>query len=180
MAMATYDDVIKAPEDKIAELVAGELYLSPRPRIRHSRVLGTLHSALYGEFQQGARGSGGWWILIEPEIHLGEDVFVPDLVGWRTTTLPLLPDEAWIDVAPDWVCEILSPSTRLYDVQLKLPAYAIHGVSFAWVVDPEARTFESLTRRGVAWERSAQWTGNVVVSAVPFDATPIDLASLWR
>lgn len=179
MPKATYDDLIRVPDDKIAELVGGELNASPRPRVRHSHAMLKLSRALDSEFGQGSAGRGGWWLLIEPEVHLGEDVFVPDIVGWRTSTLPRLPDEPWIETVPDWVCEVLSPSTQDWDAGVKLPAYARYGVPFAWLVDPGTRVFRSFARRDGAFELVDTWTGNATVSTVPFEDFALDLSGIW-
>ena len=135
---ATYQDVIDAPADKVAEIVAGSLYLHPRPRLRHSHAsIGAVGFEMIGAFQKGRGGPGGWWILIEPEIHLGDDVLVPDVVGWRRERLPVLPkDDAFATLAPDWVCEVLSPSTRTFDLTTKRAAYAAHGVEHLWLDRP--------------------------------------------
>jgi Uma2 family endonuclease len=179
MPKATYDDLVKLPDDKIAELVEGELHASPRPRVRHAHAIGALFQLLNGEFGADGKGRGGWWLLIEPEIHLGDDVFVPDIVGWRTSTLPRLPDEAWIETDPDWVCEILSPSTSGWDVDVKLPRYASLGIPFAWVVDPGAHVVKSFVRRNEAFELVDTWTGNTIVSAVPFEDFALDMSGIW-
>jgi Uma2 family endonuclease len=179
MPKATYDDLIRVPDDKIAELVDGELNASPRPRVRHSRAIGCLFQVLNETYDARGKGRGGWWLLIEPEIHLGDDVFVPDIVGWRTSTLPELPDEPWIETVPDWVCEVLSPSTGDWDASVKLPAYARHGVPFAWLVDPGAHVFRSFARRDGEFELVDTWTGNCAVSTVPFEDFALELSGIW-
>src|SRR3954453_14239221 len=144
---ATYDEVIKAPDDKIAELIDGELFLSPRPRARHSDLLTEIAAHLRLRF---GKTSGGWVILSEPEVHLDRDVFVPDIAGWRRERLSL-GDEPGIEVVPDWVCEILSPSTTAYDRRVKMPKYARHGVKHAWIVDLVSRTLEVKRLVDGAW-----------------------------
>jgi Uma2 family endonuclease len=108
---ATYADVLAAPDHVVAEILDGELHLSPRPAPRHAAASSGLGGALHGPFDRGRGGPGGWRILDEPELHLGADVVVPDLAGWRRTRLPRLPDEAYFTLAPDWICEVVSPST---------------------------------------------------------------------
>src|SRR5687768_1083960 len=106
---ATYQDVLDAPERVIAQIVDGELGLSPRPRPAHADAIGGLMSEVGPRFSRrspGGRGPGGWLILVEPELHLDEDVLVPDLVGWRRERLPEVPETAAIGLAPDWVCEV--------------------------------------------------------------------------
>ena len=89
-------------------------------------------------FQLGRRRSGRLDLHDEPELHLGSHVVVPDLAAWRRERLPALPDTAWIEVAPDWVCEVLSPSTERYDRGEKRAIYADAGVRHVWHIDPVA------------------------------------------
>ena len=112
---ATFDDLVKLPDNLVAEILHGELHASPRPALRHSRTERSLGSAIGGPYNDGIGGPGGWWILAEPELHLGADVLVPDLAGWRRTRMPEVPDAVYATIAPDWVCEILSPSTAKID-----------------------------------------------------------------
>ncbi len=124
---ATYQDVLDAPEHLVAELIAGVLRTQPRPALPHATAASVLGMDLGGPFQRGRGGPGGWWILDEPELHLGEDVLVPDLAGWRRERVPTAPKGAYQELAPDWVCEVLSPSTLQLDRMLKLPRYARAG-----------------------------------------------------
>lgn len=178
-AGAVYQDVIAAPDDRIAEIVEGYLYLSPRPAIRHSHVLSVLGADLSEAFHRGRRGPGGWWILIEPELHLDADVLVPDIVGWRRERVPELPDAAGMTIVPDWVCEILSPSTERFDRLAKLPRYAAAGVPSLWLVDPPNRRLEVYRRVELEWVLLEQYTGSTTVSAPPFEAAPIELGAVW-
>jgi Uma2 family endonuclease len=179
MKRATYEDVLNAPENKVAEILDGELVLSPRPAPRHavahSRLLGTLGRT----FDDGIGGPGGWWILTEPELHFGEQVLVPDIAGWRRERMPAIPDEAYFSVAPDWVCEVLSPSTERIDRSRKLRIYAEAGVAHAWLVKPTDRTLEVLRLREGAWTIVAVWEDAAVVRAEPFDAIELELGRLW-
>src|SRR5688572_30148439 len=102
---ALYEDVVAAPEHKVAEIVEGYLYLSPRPALRHGHASSVLGSRLNDAFHQGRSGPGGWWILDEPELHLVGDVLVPDIAGWKRERLLELPEGSGVEVAPDWVCE---------------------------------------------------------------------------
>ncbi len=136
MKRATYEDVLNAPENKVAEILDGELFLSPRPAPRHAVAAVGCSGALGRPFDDGVGGPGGWWILDEPELHFGEQVVVPDLAGWRRERLPAMPDEAFFSLAPDWVCEVLSPSTERIDRGRKLRIYAEAGVAHAWLVNP--------------------------------------------
>jgi Uma2 family endonuclease len=123
--------------------------------------------------------AGGWWILDEPELHLGPNALVPDLAGWRRTRMPHLPDTAYFPLAPDWVCEILSPSTASLDRVKKLAVYAREGVTHAWLVDPDARTLEVLRIEAGRWTILATHAGREVVRAEPFADIDVELALLW-
>ena len=130
-------------------------------------------------FDSGPAGPGGWWILDEPELHLGGNVLVPDLAGWRRERLPALPDAAWIELTPDWVCEVLSPGTRTVDRTDKRRLYAAAGVPFLWLVDPPARTLEAFALRDGAWTLIAALKDDEEVRVVPFDAVAFPLSVLW-
>ncbi|HVT43782.1 MAG TPA: Uma2 family endonuclease [Thermoanaerobaculia bacterium] len=176
---ATYDDVLSAPEDRIAEIAGGDLYLSPRPAPRHARVGSALTSELHDAFDHGRSGPGGWWILYEPELHLDGNVLVPDIAGWRRERMSELPDAAWFSIAPDWVCEILSPSTEELDRRRKLPLYALAGVPHLWLVDPESRRVEVHRRDGGGYRLVSSFGGAEHISAEPFEAVSIALQRLW-
>lgn len=176
---ASYADILAAPDDCVAEVVEGDLHTSPRPASRHALAMGALNAELWAPFQRGRGGPGGWWILVEPELHLGTDILVPDLCGWRRARLPRIPDAAYFTLAPDWVCEVVSPATARLDRVRKLPAYARHGVEHAWLVDPLARTLEVFGRAGQRWTLLATRGGADAVQAQPFEAIALDLAVLW-
>ena len=176
---ATYQDVLDAPPEFIAEILDGELVLSPRPTGRHGTSISVLGSDLLGPYLRGRGGPGGWWILFEPEVHLGEDVLVPDLAGWRRERMPTAPHAAFESLAPDWVCEVLSPSTARRDRIHKLRIYAREGVRHAWLVDPLERTVEVYRLQGEQWLLVSAHEGDEWMRAEPFDAVEIDLVSLW-
>jgi Uma2 family endonuclease len=179
MKRATYEDVLNAPENKVAEILDGELFLSPRPAPRHSVAASALGMALGNPFHQGAGGPGGWWILDEPELHFGEQVLVPDLAGWRRERMPAIPDEAFFSLAPDWVCEVLSPSTERIDRGRKLRIYAEAGVPHVWLVKPTDRTLEALRFRDGAWSIAGVWEDSAPVRIEPFEAIELELGRLW-
>jgi Uma2 family endonuclease len=178
-APATYADVLAAPETMVAELIDGRLYLQPRPASPHAYAGSALGVELGGPFQKGRGGPGGWWIVDEPELHFGPQVLVPDLAGWRRERMPVYPSVAFFDLAPDWVCEILSPSTRRIDLGRKRDIYAEHGVGHLWLIDPEARTLEAFALTGGRWLLLATVEAADPVSLAPFDAITFSLAELW-
>ena len=176
---ATYEDLLKVPDHFVAEILEGELYATPRPAMPHAVAASALGSELGGPFQQGRGGPGGWWILDEPELHLGSDVIVPDLAGWRRSRVPQVPAVAAMTIPPDWICEILSPSTEALDRVPKLNAYARERVAHVWFINPRSQTLEVLRLEGARWTVVATHDGDVSVAVEPFDAVPIDLYRLW-
>jgi Uma2 family endonuclease len=176
---ATYDDLLALPDHVVGEIVDGELYVSPRPAPRHADASSGLGGVLRGPFDRGRGGPGGWRILDEPELHLGRDVVVPDLAGWRRERLPLLPSEAFFSIAPDWVCEVVSPSTAALDRVKKLAIYAREQVSHAWIVDPLAQVLEVLRLEAGRWVIVGTWSASDDLRAEPFADVTWDLTLLW-
>jgi Uma2 family endonuclease len=173
-----------APVNMVAEVIDGELSLMPRPRRRHARSAGRLASRLARFDDPQDDDPGGWVILPEPELHLGSkpDIIVPNLAGWRTARTPagfLADDAVGITLAPDWVCEVLSPSTTNTDRKKKLPIYHRECVGHAWLVDPVAHALEVFRRHDLGWLLVATYEGADVVRAEPFDAVELALAGLW-
>ena len=177
---ATYEDLLQVPDHLVAEIVDGDLHATPRPAPRHAAASSGLGGALHGPFDKGRGGPGGWRILDEPELHLGRDIVVPDIAGWRRERLPHLPDEAYFTVAPDWICEVVSPSTAAFDRVKKLAVYARERVSHAWLVDPLAQTIEVLRLESGRWSIISTCAGVDVVRAEPFEAIELDLTLLWE
>jgi Uma2 family endonuclease len=176
---ATYQDVLDAPEHMVAELIRGALHLQPRPAPRHSRATSSLGMEIGSPFDRGRGGPGGWWILDEPELHLGEDVLVPDVAGWRREHMPTLPTAAWLERAPDWACEVLSPGTRRIDLTDKREICGASGVGHLWLVDPVDRTLEAFELREGQWVLIAALAGEAEVRVAPFDAVTFPLGALW-
>ena len=176
---ATYEDLCKAPEHKIAEIIDGELIVSPRPAPAHVVTSSVLGAELLNPFQRGRGGPGGWWILDEPELHLGSDVLVPDLAGWRRSRLPAMPKTSYFELSPDWACEIVSPSSVRVDRIRKLRIYAREGVPHAWIVDPLRRTLEVFTLQAGVYALTDAFEGDGNVKAPPFDAIELELLALW-
>jgi Uma2 family endonuclease len=176
---ATYRDLFDLPENVVGEILAGEIYATPRPIVAHGVVSSNLGMDLGVPFGRGRGGPGGWWILDEPEVHLGGDVLVPDLAGWRRERLPDLLELVHIDIAPDWVCEILSPATQVRDRTLKMSIYAREGVPHLWLVDPKARLLEVYRLHEGRWLLLGVHEGRARVRAEPFDAVELALGPLW-
>ncbi|HUP59708.1 MAG TPA: Uma2 family endonuclease [Thermoanaerobaculia bacterium] len=175
----TYEDLLDVPEQFVAEIVEGELFTSPRPAPRHAEANGSLYAQLRRRFQDGDGGPGGWWIVIEPELHLAGDALVPDIGGWRKERLLRLPETAWFEVAPDWICEVVSVKTARLDRIRKLPRYARHGIPHAWVVDPVAKSAEIYRLVSGHWSLFETHEGITMIRAEPFDGADIDLGALW-
>ena len=176
---ATYQDVLDAPTNRVAEVVDGCLYTHPRPAGPHAEAASVLGMDLGNPFHRGRGGPGGWIILYEPELHLGADILVPDVAGWRRSRLPAVPNAAYFELAPDWACEVLSPATALLDRTRKLPIYAREGVAHLWLVDPRVRSLEVFRLDGETYRLAATHGEAEVVRAEPFDAVPLELAALW-
>ena len=175
---ATYQDVLDAPAHQVAEIINGTLHTHPRPAPTHGEASSNLGFELGPPFGRGRGGPGGWRIHFEPELHLGDEILVPDLAGWRRERMPELPDTAYFTLAPDWACEVLSASTRRVDLQEKRPAYAREGVAYLWLVDPADRTLEAFELRGGEWVLIACAKGDEPVSVRPFDAITFSLGDL--
>jgi Uma2 family endonuclease len=175
---ATYDDLVRVPEHFVAEMFDGELYASPRPAPRHGLAAIALAAKLGGPFHFD-RDPGGWLMLIEPELHFRNDVLVPDLAAWRRERLPAVPNEPYLTLAPDWVCEVLSPSTETIDRGRKLGIYAREGVSHVWLVDPLRQSLEVLALASGSLEQIEKHHGSVRVRVRPFDAIELELSALW-
>ena len=176
---ATYQDVLDAPAHQVAEIVNGTLYTHPRPAMPHALASSELGIELGGAFHRGRGGPGGWWIIDEPELHLGEEILVPDLAGWRRERMPEYPETAYVTLAPDWVCEVLSASTRRLDLHEKRPIYAREGVGHLWLVDPIDRTLEAFELHEGQWLLIAGAKDDEPVSIRPFDAITFSLGDLW-
>jgi Uma2 family endonuclease len=176
---ATYDDLLAQPDHVVSEILDDELYASPRPAPRQALAKTWLGAILVGAFDLGKGRPGSWTILYEPEIHLDPDVLVPDIAGWRRERVPRLPETAYFLLAPDWLCEVLSPSTATIDRAKKLRIYAREGVRHAWLIDPVSQTLEVLRLERGTWTLLAVHAGSEVVNAEPFGELALDLTRLW-
>jgi Uma2 family endonuclease len=177
-----YEQLEALPEGLTGEILNGQLHTQPRPTLEHGYTETSLAGELVNPFQRGRGGPGGWLIVMEPELHFIRDteVDVPDLAGWRRERFPTLPKaQHRALVVPDWVCEILSPSTESKDREVKMPIYARFGVAYAWLLDPRAHTLEAYALEGGAWREIGRFAGGARVSVAPFEAVTISLDDLW-
>jgi Uma2 family endonuclease len=176
-----YEQLLALPEGLTGEILNGQLHTQPRPSGPHAIAGSSLGDELVGPFQKGRGGPGGWWIVDEPEVHFVRDVevAVPDLAGWRRSRMPTVPRDHRFEQVPDWVCEILSPSTASKDRDIKMPRYAHYGVAHAWLIDPVVRTLEAYALRDGVWVGIGCFAAGDRVSVAPFAAVPIELAGLW-
>ncbi|MFM8332323.1 MAG: Uma2 family endonuclease [Candidatus Methylumidiphilus sp.] len=178
---ALYQQLLDLPEHLTGEILNGQLYAQPRPSGRHGWAASSLNIDLGAPFNFGRGGPGGWWILQEPEIHFIRDseVAVPDLAGWRRERMPSVPDGHRFEIVPDWLCEILSPTTAKTDRATKMPLYARYGVAHVWLVDPLTRTLEGYALQEGRWLLLAILKDDDIVQLPPFDAVGFSLADLW-
>ena len=177
---ATYDDLVALPENMVGEIIDGELYAQPRPAVVHALASTKLGIILGAPFGFGGGGPGAWIFLDEPELHLGPDVLVPDLAAWRRERLPEPPGTPAITLAPDWVCEILSPSTAKLDRTKKLGIYAREQVRYAWFVDPLARTLEALRLEDGRWSLLGAYGEESSPKVEPFEEIALSLVDVFR
>lgn len=177
--LATYEDLFSLPAHHTGQIVFGTMHAHPRPALPHAAAASAIGEELGPPFKRGRGGPGGWWILFEPEVHLGADILVPDLAGWRRERMPESPRTAFTTLAPDWVCEVLSPSTASLDRGAKLKVYARERVPHVWLVDPDGRTLEVLTLDGATYRIAEVFSGDAKARVVPFDAIELDLSILW-
>ena len=175
-----YKQLEALPENQVGEIINGTLHANPSPAGPHGRAASVLGMLIGNPFDIGRGGPGGWWILNKPELHFGEQVLVPDIAGWRHETLPKIPQDHRFTVAPDWVCEVLSPSTGKTDRTEKMPIYAEAGVENLWLADPALMTLETWRLVAAEWILTEKYRNDDKVCAAPFDAIDIQLSSLWR
>jgi len=181
MSTTAYRDLENLPERAIGELFDGQLHAQSRPAFPHVHVHSSMVISVGAPFHNGIGGPGGWMILDEPEIHftLDLDVAVPDLAGWRRERKLKFPTGHKIELVPDWICEILSPSTRSIDREIKMPLYAQYGVSYLWLVEPIEHIVEAYRLKDGKWVEAGLYGGEDQAAIPPFDAVPLDLGSLW-
>jgi Uma2 family endonuclease len=175
MTHATYEDLLRVPENMVAELIEGEVYASSRPRYRHANAASELLTILRWHL---GRPGGEWHVIFEPELHLGENVLIPDLAGWRGDRVPALSDMGLIEVVPAWVCEVTSPASGRLDRLRKMPAYRRGDVECVWLLDPEQQMIEVYRRHRDGWILK-MYGDEPAVRIDPFDSLEIDLTLIW-
>jgi len=176
---ATYADLEALPSNMVGEIIHGVLHAHPRPAPRHARAATKLSSQLDGPFDSGTSGPGGWIFLVEPELRLGSETLVPDVAGWKRERLMPFPETAFITTPPDWLAEVLSPSTQALDRTSKLDIYAANGVAHCWYVDPIARTLEVLALTGAKYLIASTFKDADAVTDPPFEVHTFKLDVLW-
>lgn len=176
---ATYADIEALPEHLVGEIIDGELMTHPRPSPRHGATASALTVKLGGPFQFDQDGPGGWIFVAEPELHLGSQVVVPDIAGWRRERLTAYPDTNYFELAPDWVCEILSGSTETRDRTVKMRIYAEAGIPHLWLIDPRLQILEVFELHDDLWTKVGAWNSADEVRAPPFEVVSFPLADLW-
>jgi Uma2 family endonuclease len=178
---ATYEDLMQVPDHLVAEIIDGELITTPRPASPHARAESAIGQDLapFDRKPGGPSGPGGWWMLVEPELHLGDDVLVPDVAAWRQERMPVIPSVPYFTLVPDWICEVVSPRTGRIDRSRKMAIYARERVRHLWLVDPLAHTLEVYRLEHDRWLVAAVHGGDDVVRAEPFDAIEIGLERWW-
>ncbi|NOY90958.1 MAG: Uma2 family endonuclease [Deltaproteobacteria bacterium] len=178
--LATYDDLLGLPNGLRAEVVRGQVVTSPAPLPQHSKIQRSLGGAIGGPFDDDPAGPGGWWIFLEVDVRFGaHDILRPDLSGWRRERLANPAELRPIDVTPDWVCEILSPSTAVRDRVEKRTIHADAGVPFLWMVDPWVRTLEAFTLERGHWLLTGTFGESATARIAPFDAIELPLSRLF-
>jgi hypothetical protein len=176
---ATYADIEALPPHVTGEILFGTLHTQPRPASPHTFAASALGMRIGPPFQFGNGGPGGWVIIDEPELHLGPHVVVPDVAGWKRERLVGKTDGPWIDVAPDWACEVLSASTRTWDKRDKMRIYATYQVPHLWHLDPVTRFLEVFRRQDQNWLLIETYAADDLVSAPPFESLSFKLNDLW-
>ena len=179
---ATYADLFDLPDNVVGEIIDGELYASPRPASPHAFVTSAISRDLLGPLSGppgSARGPGGWWILFEPEFHFGADILVPDLAGWRQERMTTVPNVTYFELAPDWACEVVSPSTGRLDRVRKVPIYGRERVQCLWLVDPSTHTLEVYRLIDTRWTVLRTLGGDDVARIEPFEEIEIEVGRWW-
>jgi Uma2 family endonuclease len=180
--LATYSDLLALPEDARAEVIAGQIVTTPAPLPRHSKVQRAVSRFVGGPYDDddGYGGPGGWWILLEVDVAFGaHDILRPDIAGWRRERLPSPGQARPIEVVPDWVCEVLSPSTGARDRVYKRAVYGRSGVPHYWLIDPDNRVLEALALRDGRWLEVGVYGEDDVARIAPFEDIELEVGRLF-
>lgn len=178
-APPTRGDLDALPANVKGEIIDGVLYAMTRPRPKYQAVGARITSSLEPPFRLGKGGPGGWWILPEPGIELPQSPEIsPDVAGWRRQRMPELPDGT-ISLVPDWVCEVLSPTTRRHNLLVKVPYYARIGVPYLWLVDLEARALLVSKLDGAHWMDLQRFGDETTARIDPLGEIEIDVLEWW-
>lgn len=181
--LATFADMATLEaEGRCIELVGGGIVDKASPSAAHADAQGALAALLRPRFhrQDGDEPPGGWWILPEVDIAFGlHDVLRPDVAGWRRARVPVRPSSYPVDVSPDWVCEVLSPSTAHRDLGVKREIYHRHEVAHYWVVDVEKQILLVYRREPAGYTLVLSAGPGERVRAEPFDACSLDMDELF-
>jgi Uma2 family endonuclease len=178
--LATYDDLLAYPSEVKAEIFDGEIHIQASTLPGHGRAQLALGRFVGGPFDGDRRGPGGWWILQEIDVRFDvHNVVRPDVVGWRRARLPDPWDMRPIDVVPDWICEVLSPSTEKVDRVRKQHLYARHGVSHYWLVNPAERVLEAFALDGAQRRLAGSYDDTALARIPPFDAIELPVEELF-
>ena len=175
-----YAELEALPSNMVGEIISGALHAHPRPTRRHGRAAGELFAELHSPFRRSRGGPGGWVFIPEHELHLGQHIVVPDISGWKQERYPIDETTPFSAVPPDWLCEVLSPSSARLDRFQKLPIYAGHGVKHCWFVDPIEKTLEVFILDNGTYKLGPTFTDNAPVTAPPFEVHTFDLGLLWE
>ena len=164
------------------ELIDGELVYKTATA-GHGAAQFKIAAALDGFNRRsgGPRGPGGWWLMTEVEVLFAktEEVFRPDAIGFRRELQPERPREWPVRARPDWVAEVLSPSTARYDVVKKQRTLHLHGVPHYWILDPTHETLTVLRHTPEAYLQVLTAGIEDTVRAEPFDAVEVSVSDLF-
>jgi Uma2 family endonuclease len=179
---ATFDDLLALDPERGWEILAGDLVQKAAPTGEHADAQAGLAGALRGPFHRPGGGDppGGWWILTEATVELeSHELIQPDVAGWRRDRAPARPAGWPVRVRPDWVCEVLSPSTALRDLGPKMRLLHRHGVEHYWTVDPAARFLAVYRRTDEGYLLVLTAGPGERCRAEPFDAIELDVGTLF-
>ena len=180
-----WEELCALPENVVGEIFNDELIVSPRPSPKHAMASTDLLTKVNHLF--GGGGEGSWLILFEPELHFAKpkqklekkNIIVPDIAGWKKERMPKLPEAAYFELPPDWVCEVLSPSTARHDKISKIRIYAVNAIPYYWILDPINKILEVLILQGENYQTAMTFGENDKVSAPPFEEIELNLGDLW-